>query len=293
MLRWRLLLGTLLTAALVGLCWLDCHAQFPGAWLLPVAIGFALLATHEVLALAAAAGLRPVPWPVYAGNLLLVVSPWLPRTFAGNTSLATSDAGTWALLALGAGLILIFVAEIRRYQRPGGAVANIASALFALVYVGLMFHFVVRLRLSWGVAALGSMLLIVKASDVGAYTVGRLIGRHKMAPRLSPGKTIEGCAGALVFAALAAWLCWAWLAAGPAGPRSGLPVWSGWLIYGILLGIAGMLGDLAESLLKRDVGRKDSSDWLPGFGGVLDIVDSLLLAAPVAWACWQFGLLGR
>jgi phosphatidate cytidylyltransferase len=69
-------------------------------------------------------------------------------------------------------------------------------------------------------------------------------------------------------------------------------VWLGWLIYGILLGGAGMLGDLAESLLKRDVGRKDSSDWLPGFGGVLDIVDSLLLAAPVAWACWRFGLVG-
>jgi phosphatidate cytidylyltransferase len=61
-----------------------------------------------------------------------------------------------------------------------------------------------------------------------------------------------------------------------------------WLFYGVLLGIAGIFGDLAESLIKRDVGRKDSSTWMPGFGGVLDLLDSLLFAAPVAWLCWIF-----
>jgi phosphatidate cytidylyltransferase len=65
------------------------------------------------------------------------------------------------------------------------------------------------------------------------------------------------------------------------------------LAYGLLVGAAGIIGDLAESLLKRDVGRKDSSTWLPGFGGVLDMVDSVLIAAPVAWACWLLGLVGR
>jgi phosphatidate cytidylyltransferase len=129
--------------------------------------------------------------------------------------------------------------------------------------------------------------------DIGAYTVGRLIGRRKMAPRISPGKTIEGGVGAIVFSCGIAWLAGAWIT-GARVPWS-LPAASqtGWLVYGLLVGGAGMVGDLAESLLKRDVGRKDSSSWLPGFGGVLDMVDSVLLAAPVAWACWLLGLVGR
>ena len=67
---------------------------------------------------------------------------------------------------------------------------------------------------------------------------------------------------------------------------------SGWFIFGLLMGSVGMLGDLAESLLKRDVGCKDSSAWMPGFGGVLDILDSLLLSAPIAWLCWSLGIVG-
>ncbi len=70
----------------------------------------------------------------------------------------------------------------------------------------------------------------------------------------------------------------------------GLP--AGWIIFGLLMGCVGMLGDLAESLLKRDVGCKDSSAWMPGFGGVLDILDSLLLSAPIAWLCWSLGIVG-
>ena len=69
--------------------------------------------------------------------------------------------------------------------------------------------------------------------------------------------------------------------------------WWGWIVFGLLVGAAGMVGDLAESLLKRDVGVKDSSTWMPGFGGVLDILDSLLLSAPVAWFCWATGIVGR
>jgi phosphatidate cytidylyltransferase len=135
--------------------------------------------------------------------------------------------------------------------------------------------------------------------DIGAYTVGRLIGRHKMAPLISPGKTIEGAFGALAFSCLGAWLAFQfvvpWTAEHSAVAMQWSHPWSlwwGWIVFGLLVGAAGMLGDLAESLLKRDVGRKDSSTWLPGFGGVLDILDSLLLSAPVAWACWFFGLVG-
>ena len=143
------------------------------------------------------------------------------------------------------------------------------------------------MRTLWGLAALASWLITVKAGDIGAYTLGRTLGRHKIAPILSPKKTIEGAIGALLFSCLASWATFTWLVPALAtGDRPSGPSW-GWLPFGLLLGGVGMLGDLAESLLKRDVGCKDSSRWLPGFGGVLDILDSLLLTA----AAWP-GLVG-
>ena len=136
------------------------------------------------------------------------------------------------------------------------------------------------------------MIIAVKMGDTGAYTVGRLFGRQKLAPRLSPGKTVEGAVGAILFACAGAWLSFRFL-----GSSMVFPAWKppnsiagGWWVYGLILGNAGMFGDLAESLIKRDVGRKDSSTWMPGFGGILDILDSLLLAAPVAWYCWSWGI---
>ncbi|HBO45263.1 MAG TPA: CDP-archaeol synthase [Planctomycetaceae bacterium] len=175
-----------------------------------------------------------------------------------------------------------------------------------MVYVGLMLAFVVRMRLGWGVGAVASLIIVVKMGDTGAYTVGRLFGRHKLAPVLSPGKTIEGAAGAIVFATVGAWVSFAWLVpamaqgsavstataatTGMAATTAGIG-W-GWLVYGPLVGMAGLLGDLAESLLKRDAGRKDSSTWMPGFGGVLDILDSILLGAPVAYVLWASGVVG-
>jgi phosphatidate cytidylyltransferase len=141
----------------------------------------------------------------------------------------------------------------------------------------------------WGLVALVSLIAVVKAGDIGAYTVGRLIGRHKMTPLLSPGKTWEGAAGAVIFAALAAWLLLLlWASQKPSGAVSTNPL--PWLGYGLLVGMVGLLGDLAESLLKRDLGRKDSSSWMPGFGGVLDLLDSILFAAPTAYLLWVAGL---
>jgi len=123
--------------------------------------------------------------------------------------------------------------------------------------------------------------------------VGRLFGRHKMSPHISPGKTLEGAAGALACSCLASWATFRWLV--PATTRAAVPrgPWWGWVLFGLLVGLAGLLGDLAESLLKRDSQRKDSSTWMPGFGGILDILDSILLAAPVAYALWALGLAGR
>ncbi len=151
------------------------------------------------------------------------------------------------------------------------------------------------------------MILFVKLGDTGAYTVGRLIGRHKVTPVLSPGKTWEGVAGAVVWAMLGGWAVATWwvpqlnsveAASASATPDhawaslgSNIPLTARWIIYGGVMAIVGMLGDLAESLLKRDLGRKDSSDWLPGFGGTLDLLDSILFAGPVAYVVWRSGWL--
>jgi phosphatidate cytidylyltransferase len=261
--------------------------------LLPLALAATVLATHELLDLLAAGGMRPTRWVVYLMNVLLVTSPWmlasehLQRFFIPDL-----------LLNIGVPVLVIFIAEMCRYQKPGGSTANVAAGILALVYVGMLLRLAVSLRLGWGMGALASWIIVVKMGDIGAYTVGRLVGRHKMAPAISPGKTIEGAAGALLFACLASWATFSWLAMPefrwlvPPESIEGPSPWWGWLAFGLLMGVTGMVGDLAESLLKRDVGRKDSSDWLPGFGGVLDILDSLLLSAPFACFCWASGLVG-
>ncbi len=291
MLRWRLSLGALLIAAMVGLCWLDYRAATPGVWLLPVAAMLTILAGGEVLHLAASAGLRPAGWTVYLGNLLLLAAVWVPQVCGGTARAGVlPEPSDWLLLALGVVILLAFAGEMLRFRQPEGVLANLAAAVFALVYVGLMFGFLVQLRMGWGIGALASLVIVVKMGDTGAYTVGRLVGRHKMSPVLSPSKTVEGAAGAMAFAALASWATFAWLL--PLLAAEGAPAVAWWraVLYGPLLGGVGMFGDLAESLLKRAAGSKDSSRWMPGFGGVLDILDSILLAAPAAWACWAWGL---
>ena len=222
--------------------------------------------------------------------------------FDGDGELATrsfwafSDGAQWktaafasvhTLLAIAAGVLIAFVGEMLRFKLPGGHLINLTGAVFAIVYVGLLGSFLVMLRIAYGVPALVSMIIVAKLCDVGAYTVGRLIGRHKMAPSLSPGKTIEGAVGGIAFAILGAWLSVAVLFPLATGSPS-QTTWVGVVIYGLSVGLAGMLGDLAESLIKRDVMRKDSGTNVPGFGGFLDIYDSLLLAAPVAFGLWAF-----
>ncbi len=298
MLRWRLLLGTLLIGALVGLCWLDHRAGLQsaaarGAWLLPVAILVTVLASGEVLRLVGTAGMRPLAWAVHVGNLLILATNWLPMIcIRGGDSSSATAGGLWPLFALVFGLLLLFVGEMRRYEKPGGVTANLASGAFALVYVGGLLSFVVQLRIEWGVAALASLVIVTKMGDTGAYTIGRLFGRHKMAPVLSPGKTVEGALGAVAFACAGACFAGLWLVPTMCGETWNVGPWWGWVLFGAVVGLAGLLGDLAESLLKRDVGCKDSSEWMPGFGGVLDILDSILLSAPIAWLFWKLELLG-
>lgn len=306
MLRWRLLSAAVIIAILLGLLHLDFHHAprgASGAWLVPLGILFTVLGVAEVLDLLSTQGLRPVWWSTLSGSVLVFVGACAPVAWPlllGRTYPADCPLGKlgWALAGLAVGVGLAFVGEMRRYREPGGVIIHVALSVFVIAYVGLLMSFVVLLRLfhdhAWGMVALISVVLVVKMADTGAYATGRLFGKRKLAPRISPGKTVEGLVGGFLAASLAA-LLFAWflvprLVGAEAAANSG--PWWGWLIYALLLTLVGLIGDLAESLLKRDMGRKDSSRWLPGLGGVLDILDSILFAAPIAHLCWSAGLIG-
>ncbi len=239
MLRWRLPLGILIIVVLVGLCWLDHLAEIrrsgfpPGIWLIGVAALLGVMASHEVLYLADAAGLRPVPWAVYCGNVLLIAAAWVPSVCrAGEDRSQLVNSGAWPLFALAMGVVLLLITEMARYEKPGGVTANVAAGVLALVYVGVMLGFAVQLRMTWGIGALASLVICTKMGDTGAYTVGRLIGRHKMAPVLSPGKTIEGALGALAFACLGSWVTFRWLIPRLQPEGGQMEPWWSWVMFG-------------------------------------------------------------
>jgi phosphatidate cytidylyltransferase len=134
------------------------------------------------------------------------------------------------------------------------------------------------------------VIATVKLSDTAQYFVGSNFGMHKLAPMLSPKKTWEGAVGGgLLASALVTYLLWKYQYAlvGIAPPRLALT-----FFFALSISVGGIIGDLAESLLKRDAGVKDSSSWMPGLGGVLDLLDSLLFAAPVAYLWFASGALG-
>lgn len=300
MLRWRIIIGTFLVAVLLGLCWLDMHSRWPGVFLLPLALLLCILGTEELLAIFRAAGQACSPWAVRVGVLLTVLSASLPIVRDGLArNLPDGNLGYLAM-GLAAGLLVILLSELAGYTHGGRSMTKLASGALALLYLGGLLGFIIHLRLlsvrgdisQGGMLAMFSMIAVVKFTDIGAYFTGRAWGRHKMAPVLSPGKTMEGAAGGLVLAVVTALIV-----LGPVANKLGLPSphgparwWIGTVTFGLLVGLAGMVGDLAESLLKREAGVKDSSTWLPGFGGVLDLVDSLLVAAPVAYALWVLGV---
>ena len=298
MLHHRLLVGSLLIAILVGLCWLDQTQVLgapPGGWLFPLAMVLSVLASGEILSLVTRDDRKPAAWIVYAGNLTIVGANGVPLFWPRFAAQFAAGVLGWPVAALVVAVLIVFVVEMWRYEQSGQSIQNLSAAILCLIYVGLLLTFVVQL--AFGIRANGllqllSLIIVVKMSDTGAYTIGRIFGRHKMTPRLSPAKTWEGFGGAMLFAVMGSWATFHLLAPRMnAGSLSAIDAWR-WIAFGLIVGIVGLLGDLAESLLKRDVGQKNSSTWMPGLGGVLDVLDSILFAAPVAYLCWAGGLVG-
>lgn len=180
----------------------------------------------------------------------------------------------WELAFVALAMISLIVMQFKRRQNSG-TVVGISVTLFGIMYVSWLFSFLVRIRQipAYGAGMVAAVLLITKAGDIGAYLVGSRYGKTPLVPRISPKKTVEGAVGGLVFSVCAGW-----------ASRWFMPPEFSFLhlgLMGAVLGILGQLGDLSESLMKRDCNLKDSAGVIPGIGGVLDLIDSVLFTAPV------------
>lgn len=240
------------------------------AWMfLAVALLAALIGFWELSRMLSRVDCPPFDLVGYLGVAALVIS-----FYPGGLSPAMS---TLALL-LGA-CVAALTRPISRHT-----VLALAATLFACLYVGMFVGSLVGIRVatadSEGSFWLIFLLAVVMVGDAGAFYTGRLFGRHKLAPRMSPKKTVEGLLGGLVFSALAAWAVqYLWL---------GTVSVSSAVLLGVVLSLLGVLGDLFESMLKRAAGVKDSSALLPGHGGILDRLDSVLFSAPVLFIYLSF-----
>ena len=232
---------------------------------------FAAGAAYEVAGMTAKAG-KSASVPVAVG---------FSAALAGLGLLWPADpaarGAARSLLLVGA-VVATFVGQFR-LPRPGD-LDRLLATLLPVVYVGYLLGCL--REVGDGPQGAKRLLLVIvaaKASDIGGWVVGKALGRHKMIPSVSPGKTWEGTAGGLLFSAGAAVAVLAWT-----GPLPGLASSSGGAAaLGVVLGAASILAGLTQSALKRRAGVKDSSSLLPEMGGVLDMVDSLLLAGPAAW----------
>jgi len=302
MLWQRLVFGALMLAAIAGVVALDARVSSrPAAGgiapapvnALPITLLAALIivpATFEMGGVCRAGGHQPaVAWAAFV-NAGLVFIPWIDmQEFLGGMGPLLSTAVhevSPAVIWIAGGILGACLAALAR-QTTQRAVGNIAVTILLFGYLGVLGSFLVRIRcLEPG--PVGAWLVIyvvmtIKSGDIGAYFIGRLAGKHKLAPWLSPAKTVEGAAGAVVAAVLvavggmAAWP--AWLPGGGSAPLNFTQA----AAFGGLMAVAGHLGDLVESAVKRDMRIKDSGRLIPAFGGLMDLMDSLLFAAPIAW----------
>ncbi len=184
----------------------------------------------------------------------------------------------WELLFIVVVLLLIFLLQLGRKENSN-AIIGISTTLFGVIYVSWFFSFLIKVRFLLpgieGVKLLGFILLITKCGDMGALLIGSKFGKHPLLPHVSPNKTIEGSLGSFLFSAVVAVLAQSLLPA-----QLNLSI-THVVLIGIFFGGIGQLGDMSESLIKRDCNVKDSGKFLPALGGALDAIDSLLFSAPV------------
>ena len=273
----------------------------PVSVLAVIAGAVAMLTIHEFLKLTESYGVRPlrILTYIFAAFFFLLLA-----LNVGNEKPLLSTAVFVYCLGFAAAIApFVFLTRAMRNEDLSSGYPAAAASVFAFTYIALPMGMLVQLRQQWaGAFYLLYLLLVVWAGDIFAYFVGKSVGRHLMAPRISPKKTWEGAAASLVASVAVGWalfhyalpLSSALLRVGLIERRDGIfgleqPAMAPIIVLTIILNIAAQLGDLVESLIKRGAGVKDSGGILPGHGGMLDRIDALLFAAPVLWyyAAWR------
>ncbi len=305
-LRNRLTFGPLMLAALAALLWLDYafqewtrtsprtqnwirHHDQPygvgGVGLLILLLLILPTATVELATLFAAERVKPYRFIAAVGSGCIVVHAFLTQ-FPKFERIGSS------VLAYIIVFTMLFAAFRRAWARQSQeAIHHMAGTVLAMLYLGGLGWFLMALRVKLSSHFHGTtitilmILLVVKFTDIGAFFGGRALGRHKLIPWLSPGKTWEGLLCGILTASLVGLAIAPHMLLTPAGRHL---IWYKALIFGGVIGGIGQLGDLLESLMKRDADVKDSGRLIPGFGGILDVIDSPLLAAPFAYLLFSF-----
>jgi len=261
-----------------------------------------LVAAAEFVKLARQRGAKPHDAFAYLMVALLIVSPWLSSAGWLGERPAQVEGLYWSfMLTVASAVGLAFLTVLR--GNPKDTFRDVGSTLAVILYVGLLGSFATQLRCSRDIPVQeGAWLLLIvvfvaKCTDIGGYLVGSAIGRHKLAPSISPGKSWEGLLGGFACSALASGIvAWSGLSRSfrmAEGGESGFTAYWHPVVFGLLLSLIAQVGDLFESCFKRDAGSKDSGRFFPRFGGILDLLDSLLPTLPVGWflltAVWGIG----
>ena len=261
----------------------------------------ALLTIHEFLKLTESYGVQPLRILTYIFCSIFFL---LLALNVGHEKPLLSTAVFVYCLGFAAAIVpFVFLTRAMMSENLSTGYPAAAASVFAFTYIALPMGMLVQLRQQWaGAFYLLYLLLVVWSGDIFAYFVGKSVGRHLMAPRISPKKTWEGAIASLVASVAVGWILFhyaqplssALLRAGLIERRDGLfgleqPSMGPIILLTVILNIVAQLGDLVESLIKRGAGVKDSGALLPGHGGMLDRIDALLFAAPVLWyyAAWR------
>ena len=276
-LRNRIVFGLLFAAVATAAVAVDVYRQSHLGTAALAYIGV-IIGTREFVRLARSLAPQMSLAPTLVANLLLVSLP-LMEVVGGPWATFARGEGAVSIIGLALGWALL---EQMFRRGPEGIFAHVGAVMLGIAYLGIPFLLLQRMA---ALPAGGALLLMfigaVKCGDVAAFFGGKTFGRNKMCPSISPGKTWEGFAssfiGAIGGSYLFMWLPTTWGAA---------PAFTGWwqpIVWGLVLGPLGVLGDLAESCMKRAAGSKDSGTSMPGFGGMLDVLDALIIAAPAAY----------